>query len=92
MMPHFELFLVIFLLLKGVFLNIKDLHMDAPYISMQLNYKNSFPMDFCKILCKSMEIGLKNSPKMEFCFFEAKIWYTWLALYKDAMIIMLTKI
>jgi len=46
----------------------KDVRMDALYISTQSNLKNSLPMVFNKILCKSMEIGFKNSPKMEFCF------------------------
>jgi len=39
-----------------------------------------------------MKIDFKNSPKMELCFFEAGIWYTWLGLHNNAMIIMLTKI
>ena len=40
-MPHFELFLIIFLLLKGVLFNMKDVHMDSTYISVQMDFKKS---------------------------------------------------
>jgi len=36
-------------------------------------------------------LASKNLPKMKFCFFETEIWYAWLGLHKDAMIILLTK-
>jgi len=64
----------------------------VPYIPMQLNYKNSSPIVFNKILRKTMKIDFKNSPKMEIFFFETQFWYALLGLYKDAFIIMLTKI
>jgi len=50
--------------------------MDVPYISMQLNLKNSSPIVFNKIICKIMKIDFKNSPKIKhFYFLETKIWY-----------------
>jgi len=55
----------------------KDVHMDIPYKSMQLNLKKSSPIVYNKIFCETMEIRkfTKNSPKIEFCFFEIEIWY-----------------
>jgi len=47
----------------------KDVCVDALYISMQLNYKNSSPIVFNKILCKTTKIDFKNSPKMEILLF-----------------------
>jgi len=57
-----------------VFFNMKDVHMDVPYISMQSNLKNSSPIVCSKILCKNTKIDFKNLPKIEYCFFEIKIW------------------
>jgi len=53
----------------------KDVCVDVPYKSTQLNLKKSSPIVLNKILCEIMEIDFKNSPKMEFCFFEIEIWY-----------------
>jgi len=53
----------------------KDVHMDVPYISMQLDSKNLSPIVFNKILCKTMKTDFKNLPKMEFCFSKIGIWY-----------------
>jgi len=52
----------------------KDVRMDVPYISTQLNLKNSPPIVFKKILCKTTKIDFKNSPEMKFCFSEIEIW------------------
>jgi len=60
---------MIFLLLKGVFFNMKDVHMDVPYISMHSNFKNSSPIVFMKILSKTTKIDFKNSSKIELLFF-----------------------
>jgi len=38
-----------------------------------------------------MKIDFRNSPKMKNWLFETKIWYAWLGLHKDVMIIMFTK-
>jgi len=57
------------------FFNTKDVHVDVPYICMKSNKKNSSPIVFNKILCKTIKINLKNSPKMDFFFFEVGIWY-----------------
>jgi len=51
----------------------KDVRMDVPYISMQSNLKNSWPIVFNKILYKTTKIDFKNSPKMDFFFFEIEI-------------------
>jgi len=75
MTPHTKLFLDYILLLDGVFFDMKDVCMDVPYISMQLDSKNLSPIVFNKILCKTMRIDFKNSPKMKFCFSEIGIWY-----------------
>jgi len=48
----------------------KDVQMDVPYISIQLNWKNSSPILFNKILCKNTKNGFRNSPKLEFWFLE----------------------
>jgi hypothetical protein len=51
--------------------------MDVSYIPMQSNIKNSSPMIFDQLSCKTMNIKWNNSPKMEFLFFETEIWYAW---------------
>jgi len=35
-----------------------------------------------------MKIDFKNSPKIKFCFLETKIWYSWLNLGKNWVLIM----
>jgi hypothetical protein len=55
-MPHFESSWILFLLLKGVFLNMKDVHMDVSYISMQSNIKDSSPMIFDQLTYKTLNI------------------------------------
>jgi len=47
----------------------KDVRMDVPYISMQSNLKNSSPLVFKKILCKTTKIDFKNSSKIGILFF-----------------------
>jgi len=37
------------------------------------------------------KIDFKNSPKMEYCFFETEIWYAWLGLDKNWVIIIQDK-
>jgi len=83
MTPHIELFLDYILLLNGLFFDMKEVHMDIPYISMQLDSKNLSQIVFNKIVYKSMKIDFKNSPKMKFCFFETRIWYASFRLYKN---------
>jgi len=56
--------------------------MDVPYISMQLNLKNSSSIVVNKIICKIMKIDFENSPKINFWFLETKIWYAWLNVGK----------
>jgi len=73
-MLYIESYLII-LLLKGVFFNMKNVHMDVPYKSMKLNKKHSSPTVFNKIIYKIMKIDFKNSPKIKFYFLETKIWY-----------------
>jgi hypothetical protein len=55
-MPHFESSWILFLLLKGVFFEMKDVHMDVSYISMQSNFKNSSP----KLLDQFLHKTTKN--------------------------------
>jgi len=79
MMPYIELCIelcvdYIFVTQWDVF-NMKDVQMVVPYISTQLNLKNSSPIIFNKILCKTIEIGFRNSSKMEFCVFGSEICY-----------------
>jgi hypothetical protein len=62
--------------------------MDVSYISMQSNIKNSSPMNFDQLSCKTLNIKWNNSPKLEFLFFEIEIWYAWLALHKNWNIIL----
>jgi hypothetical protein len=92
--PHSESSWILFLLVKGVFFYIKDVHMHVSYKSIQSsmikNYiKSSPPMIFDQLSCKSLNIKWKNSPKMEFLFFETEIWYAWLALRKNWNLILL---
>jgi hypothetical protein len=55
-MLHFESASILILLLKGVFLNMKDVHMDVSYISMQSNIKNSSPLIFDQLSCNTLNI------------------------------------
>jgi len=74
----------------GCFFNMKDVHIDVPYISMQFNLKNS-PIAFYKTWCETMKIDFKNSPEMEFSFFEVEIWCAWLKMDKNWVLIMQDK-
>jgi len=47
----------------------KDVYMDVPYIFTQSNLKNSLPIVFNKILCKTRKINFKKLPKIKFLFF-----------------------
>jgi len=58
-----------FLLLKGVFLNMKDVHMGVPYISIQSNKKFHHQLYKKQILYKTTKINFKNSLEMEILFF-----------------------
>ena len=62
----------IFLLLNGMFFNMKDVHTNVNYISMQLNEKNSSPIVFYKILYKTMKKDFKNSVKMKISILKLK--------------------
>jgi len=68
-----------------IFSKRKDVVMDNSNMYVQFNSKNSSMTTLSQLLCYIMKFNVKNSPKIEFCFFEVEIWYTWLGLYKNAM-------